>query len=289
MSKLFSKEPVPVKNFEDLNSVRRDYYETQWIQITCNVCKKPQNYRLTKPIYLDFYRRKNLLCINCKKIQTFLEKYGVDSPNKLESVKQKQKENKDWESVGKHIKESLLNLSPEKKALKAEHYKATSRLRYGTDYPNQSVQMRQKLSKLFNAQTPDQKLHRATSRRRYIYNNVKFDSSWELALWIYAKDHNEEIERLPVSFTYEFANKEHLYYPDFRYNGRLLELKADCFFDNAGNLICPWDRSLDEACKAKQAVMLKNDVVVWRLKDIKFALDYVNATYGKKYLSNFKR
>lgn len=40
MSKLFSKEPVPVKNFEDLNSVRRDYYENQWIQITCNVCKK---------------------------------------------------------------------------------------------------------------------------------------------------------------------------------------------------------------------------------------------------------
>ena len=80
-----------------------------------------------------------------------------------------------------------------------------------------------------------------------------------------------------------------MYYPDFRYNGRLLELKADCFFDNAGNLICPWDRSVDEACKAKQVVMLKNDVVVWRLKDIKFALDYVNATYGKKYLSNFKR
>lgn len=33
--------------------------------------------------------------------------------------------------------------------------------------------------------------------KKYNYEGQMFDSSWELALWIYAKDHNEEIERDP--------------------------------------------------------------------------------------------
>lgn len=289
MSKLFSKEPVSVESFESLDQVRKDYYEKQWIQIRCSSCNSLQKYRLTKPIYLDFYKRKALLCINCKKVQTSLERYGVESPNKLESVKKKQKENKDYVAAAKSISKGKLAMSPEKKAAWLEHFKATSRKHFGTDFPVQSSEMKQKLSSLFKQQTLEQKLHRATSRRRYIYENETFDSSWELALWIYAKDHNERIKRTPISFSYEFKSKTHYYFPDFSYRDQLIEVKGEYFFDEKENLICPWNRNLDEAYKAKQNCMLQNNVIVWKDKDIKFALDYVELNYGKNYLKKFKR
>ena len=56
-------------------------------------------------------------------------------------------------------------------------------------------------------------------RKRYVYQEIYFDSSWELALYIYAIDHNEEIVREPLRFEYYYDNKVFYYYPDFLYNG----------------------------------------------------------------------
>ena len=57
---------------------------------------------------------------------------------------------------------------------------------------------------------------------KYKYDGISFDSSWELALWIYAKEHNESIQRTPCRLTYYCNNKRHYYFPDFLYKGMLI-------------------------------------------------------------------
>lgn len=124
---------------------------------------------------------------------------------------------------------------------------------------------------------------------KYWFNGEYFDSSWELALWIYAKDHNEEIERVPCKYVYFYKGKQHFYYPDFKYKGLILELKGDFFFNQDGNMISPFKREEDGVFLAKQKCMLENNVTIWTKKDIAFALDYVTRAYGKDFLKKCKR
>ena len=130
---------------------------------------------------------------------------------------------------------------------------------------------------------------RSKAIHKYIYDNEYFDSSWELALWIYAKDHNEGIERCPTTIQWFFENKKHEYYPDFLYKNELIEVKGEQFFKENGDLYNPFDRSLDKIMKAKQQCMLENSVKIFRLKDIQPILDYVEKTYTIEYLDLFKK
>lgn len=123
---------------------------------------------------------------------------------------------------------------------------------------------------------------------KYLYEDLCFDSSWELALWVYAKDHEEEIEKSPCIFEYVYKNRIHKYIPDFKYKGLLLELKGDMFFENE-KMINPFDRNQDDFYEAKHQCMLYNGVIIWRQKEIKFALDYIKDRYGKNYLKQFKQ
>lgn len=67
--------------------------------------------------------------------------------------------------------------------------------------------MKQRLKEIYNRKSWEEIRNSNSKRKRYLYQNQHFDSSWELALWIYAKDHNEEIEREPCCFEYEFEGK----------------------------------------------------------------------------------
>jgi len=59
------------------------------------------------------------------------------------------------------------------------------------------------------------------------YNNVYFDSTWEIAYYIYCKDHNINIKRCNEKFEYiNVDGKKRFYYPDFRVEGKLTEIKG---------------------------------------------------------------
>jgi hypothetical protein len=103
-----------------------------------------------------------------------------------------------------------------------------------------------------------------------------------MAVWIYAIDHNIPIEREPCSFTYIFNNKEHLYYPDFRYNGELIEIKGDMFFDKNDNIIDPYKRDNSQLIE-KYKCMLNHNVIIWRRNQVYDKIKYVKQTYGKKF------
>ena len=62
--------------------------------------------------------------------------------------------------------------------------------------------------------------------KRGWYENEFFDSQWELAYWIYCREHNIDIKRNKKYYIYEYKNKKYKYYPDFIVNGELVEIKG---------------------------------------------------------------
>jgi hypothetical protein len=115
----------------------------------------------------------------------------------------------------------------------------------------------------------------------YSFKGENFDSSWELALWIYAKDHNEEIEREPCFFEYEFDGVTHRYFPDFKYKGKLIEIKGDHLFQKM---------MIKNTKNYTKFLLMKSlGVNILRKKEIQLYLNYVKNTYGKDYLKSFRQ
>jgi hypothetical protein len=151
-----------------------------------------------------------------------------------------------------------------------EKQKQTMLEKYCVESPMHSTELKERLDKHMlekygvkrYAQT---RAFHQKARKRYCYNSsVFFDSSWELALWVYATDHNEPIERCPAQFEYEREGKIYSYTPDFLYKGAYIEVKGDNWFDENGVMICPTDRSKDEHFTAKQECGIRNNVIFYK-------------------------
>ena len=120
----------------------------------------------------------------------------------------------------------------------------------------------------------------------YTFNNIKFDSSWELAYYIWLKDHNIDFEYQPnMPIEYKVNNLIKYYYPDFLINNQFYEIKGNQFFNENNQLINPFNNTLDIE---KYQCMIDNNVKILREKDIIPILDYINEKYGKNYLKQFK-
>lgn len=192
-----------------------------------------------------------------KFLKTNNERYGGNSPSQNEIVKQKQ------------IETTLKNWG------------------FRSSAQNEIVKEKSKQTclKNFGVETGflTKKCFDSHSRCKYEFEDERFDSSWELALWVYAKDHNEEIEREPCQFEYEFEGKKHFYYPDFLYKGGLVEVKGPQFFKD-DKMICPFDRSQDELFQAKYECMKKNGVKIFSTDEIRVCRDYIKKAYGNDFL-----
>ena len=127
------------------------------------------------------------------------------------------------------------------------------------------------------------------AKTKYKYNNLTFDSSWELSFWIYNKEFlKNNIKKESKCFTYTYNNIEYKYFPDFEIDGQFYEIKGDHFFEN-GKMINPWNRKDDGKAQAKYICMLKNNVNILKFNEIKPYIDWVNTTYGIDYLNKFRR
>lgn len=111
--------------------------------------------------------------------------------------------------------------------------------------------------------------------KRYTYKNEKFDSSWEVAFWIYCEDNNIKVEREKTILKYNKNGIEHNYIVDFTIGNDLYEIKSDFLLG-----------SLE---KEKLDCMLKNKVHIIGKKEIQKYIKYVNNKYGKNYIKdNFR-
>ena len=103
-------------------------------------------------------------------------------------------------------------------------------------------------------------------QKRCMFDNEYFDSSWELAFWIYFKDKKFNISRCKDAINYNDGEKDRYYIPDFIVDGQLYEIKGNQFFDKDGNLINPYDKTRNNTAIAKQECMKKHNVIVIRKK-----------------------
>lgn len=113
---------------------------------------------------------------------------------------------------------------------------------------------------------------------RYFFDNIIFDSSWELAFYIYLKDFGIPFEYHPdVSFPYkldEDSDKFKKYYPDFKVHGKYIEIKSNYLAKHQD--------------KYKLEFLDSMGVDVLYQKDIQPFLDYITEKYGKYYLERFR-
>ena len=163
---------------------------------------------------------------------------------------------------------------PSQSPIVRQKSRCTSIKKYGVEYPVQSPEVRRKQhSKIF-------------------YNNIYFDSRWELAVYIYCSDFMIHCIYQPaISFQYDYLGKKHYYHPDFIINNKIYEVKGTHFISEDGTYRQPFDKSgeKDELYEAKHQCMIKNGILVISGDEIKFYLDYVEKKYGKKWYLNYKQ
>jgi len=342
MSKIFSEQPISLEKPEQAKALLEIYSNLQPIIFTCTKCKSKSIRKLGNVAAAKY----SCLCRACSLKQGFIDKYGVDNPSKLDSVRRK-------------ISSTHRNFSTEKKAdirkrteetcervyggkapltnsKVKEKAKATLKGRYGVENPDfiadhvdkvrstwrkkSKEQLKEIVSKRANtcskiygedisnpsqlslvnkkvketwANKTDKELQewRRKSSFRYCYESEYFDSSWELAFWIYCKDMKKHILREPKALSYEVNGQKHRYFPDFEVDERLYEIKGGHLMNNEGVWVYPFQKTeteTTEILKAKYECAIRNDVQIIDAVKIQKYLKYVKDTYGKDYLKQFK-
>lgn len=246
---------------------------------------------LPKPIVYDprtpLEKQKDTLLkkygVNCtfkipeirEKIKTTLiEHYGVENPFQAEEVKEK---------IRKTCKEKYGTENSFQSEIVKQKYRENNLKKYGVEHPAQFKYVQEKAK-----QTCIEKYgHYPITYNKYEFDNEKFDSSFELAYYIWLKDNGIDFTFHPnISFPYEYAGKVHSYYPDFLVDGTVTEIKGSQFFEN-GKMINPYDRTQDELYNAKYQCMLKNNVNI--ITDCTEYIDYVNNKYTTDFITLFKK
>ena len=315
-----------MQNTEELNNWLSQYQiadELAGTEQKCMICgnkfivKKsglPPRYGICKKCKCSFTSKNRVVTEEQKTLQKekSLQAWNNKSEEEKKNIIEKRKVSlkqtcsnrtkEEKEMIGKHISEVQQNFSKEKKA-EISKKKRVAQSRYWSNLDEksrESLRIKNKeshltksyLSRRLEIQKSRTKEYwrelRSKSHHEYLYEGLDFDSSWELALWIYAKDHNLDIEREPVMLEYEVNGKVKKYFPDFRLNGALIEVKGDHFFKN-GKMICPFDESLNSVYEAKHQCGLKNKVKFWSSEEMKPILEYIENRYTKDYLELFKK
>lgn len=206
--------------------------------------------RLTSRKNIDY---KSL--INKQK-KTLFEHYGVTNPGQIEKNRKISSE-----TAKKTVKRTggIAKYFKEHKEECLEKRKQTYLAHFGVDNPSKNYDIRCKQSK------------------KYIYDNISFDSSWEVAFYIFHRDLNHKIVREPMYFVYfDEKGKKHKYFPDFDVDGLIYELKGDNFMKELIGT-------------PKLNCMINNNVIIYNYEQMKPILYYVSSNYGKDFLKNCKK
>ena len=204
--------------------------------------------------------------------ETNLEKYGCEYPMQSKEIQEKSKQT-NLENLG--VEYTLQSKEIQEKS------KQTNLEKYGSEYSSQSGEIKEKTKqtnlkkygKEFYTQTHE--CHKKR-RKRISYDNLTFDSSWEVKVYQYCKENNISCIYQPdIQFVYEYQGKEHVYQPDFLINDKLYEVKGDQFFEG-DKMINPFDRSQDGLFEMKHQCMIENNVVILKKDDINQIKNSIN-------------
>lgn len=211
---------------------------------------------------------------------TNLEKFGVENCFQSHECMQKSDETK------------LLKYGDAKFRNEAK-IRETCLAKYGFENPAQSEMVKQKINdsmiKHFGCHNSQDPECRKRMRTRYTYENIKFDSSYEIAFYIWNKDHGINVERCYDSFEYEVNGKIHKYFPDFKINDSYYEIKGEHLItQDRQHLIDPHKHSITDETEAKMQCIRKNNIEIVDKDKIIFYIKYVKQKYGQNYIKQFK-
>ena len=213
--------------------------------------------------------------------QVCLERYGTEHPQQLDEIKNKSNETNiqrygyitfsktpKWKEMVIETNRTLFGKdfymqTDEYK----DRYKQTCLEKYGVEYYSQTDESKERYKELMlkkygvtNFSYTDE--FRKNRNKKINYDNLTFDSSWEVDVYKYCKDNNINCEYQPlITFEYEYDGKIHHYHPDFLINGKIYEVKGNHFFEG-DKMICPYNRTIDDFFEAKYQCMRDNNVII---------------------------
>lgn len=253
----------------------------------CKTCEKDDYYKTyNASINHKYPKYCSPKCIHTAKLvkdkikETCLKHYGCENPyqseiikKKIEQTKLKKYSDKTYRNSNK-AKETKLNKTIKDLTYKErikQKLKETCLKKYGVENSTQCYYIRVK------------------SQQKYMYDNIHFDSAPEIAYYIWLKDHNIQFEYQPnIKLSFLFKNKICYYFPDFKVDNQLIELKGSQFLKENGTWQCVWDHNKDELYETKHQCLIQNNVKILYSKDYQKYLDYIKEKYGKNYLKQFK-
>lgn len=261
----------------------------------CRICGELKEKRINSSAMLDF----NFICSSCNRKETNIRKYGTENVFKCEEVKKKiKKTNIDkygvdninkLSSIREKIENTRKNKYGEKKELIVEKSKNTFIKNYGVDNPQKdetirnktkqtnlikygvdqpykygSNEMKELMTLKYGKEYPMQnKEIRVKATKRYYYDNLYFDSSYELLFYMYLKDNNRVFEYQP--FKEDLYYNGHHYTPDFIIDGQIFEIKGEHFFKD-GKLYNPYKKEFlteyEEMLKHFNVKLLKKSDII---------------------------
>jgi hypothetical protein len=157
-------------------------------------------------------------------------------------------------------------------------HKEKIRLKTGYDNPMRNPEIKKKIVEEYG---------KIGQVKGYTYKDIHFDSSWELAMYIWLTDSKKQFIYHPaIPFTYIGDDgMEHQGYPDFLIEGKFVEIKGTQFFNENHE---PFNRYTQKFWWGKYQAMKENNIEILEQSDIKPYLEYVKVTYGKDFLKKHK-
>lgn len=213
--------------------------------------------------------------------KTFLENHTQEEIDELYKNTIKTRDN-----VSNKVKEERVNKARKTRENKNKNHKwvsdetikkikETKKINHGDENYNNRDKATETCMELWGQSFPIQ--------HKYKYNDLYFDSSWEIAYYIWLTDNKISFEYHPsikkTNLYYEWNGKRKSYYVDFIVEGQYVEIKNDLLYEK---LLIPNTKNNE-----KYKLMIKNNVIILKYKEILPILKYIDEKYGKNYLKQF--
>lgn len=277
-----------------------------------NLGKHVQNHGMTSKEYYDKYLKKEGegICSVCKqetpfkKISQGYAAYCCFEHFKISDLVKQHRETTNLSKFGvkncfqsaacmKKAEETKLALHGNAHYRNDEQIKKTCKERYGVDNPGKSPLIITKIADTMQKHFGGHNMQNAECRKRahtrYVFDGIRFDSSYEIAFYIYHRDMKHNITRDVKPFSYIYENKEHKYFPDFKIDDTYYEIKGNHLLTpDKEHFVDPHKHCVTGLLEAKMACLRKNKIVLLTNDEISFYICYVKQTYGSNYLKSFK-
>ena len=124
---------------------------------------------------------------------------------------------------------------------------------------------------------------RGNNNKAYFFEDLTFDSKWEIYFYVFLRDHNKNFEYHPKDrFIYFKNGKKHQYRPDFKVDGKFIEIKGSQFFNEKGEPFSIYD---NDFWWEKYNCMRENSVNIISEKEIMPYRRYFYSKYDKSMIS----